>query len=106
MYETRLDYGTVPGADQLARRTSTLTKRISELWSALRSHQNTFVPAAERIRVAVAELAAIFPQVSLLFRLVHNITTQTHAPFLFITICHFFIISKIHYEIKIEDSLG
>lgn len=42
-----------------------MTKRIQELWSAVKPPESNFVyvPCAERIRVAVAELTAIFPQV-------------------------------------------
>lgn len=42
-----------------------MTRRIQELWMAMQDskQREAFVPCAERIRVAVAELTAIFPQV-------------------------------------------
>ncbi|KAK0095721.1 hypothetical protein PV326_007594 [Microctonus aethiopoides] len=53
----------LPSSDQVTRRTEQVTKRIQELWMAMQdpTHRETFVPCAERIRVAVAELTAIFP---------------------------------------------
>lgn len=50
----------------MTRRTEQVTRRIQELWLAMQdpSQREAFVPCAERIRVAVAELTAIFPQVT------------------------------------------
>ncbi|XP_033212377.1 ARF GTPase-activating protein GIT1 isoform X3 [Belonocnema kinseyi] len=60
------EYGAAsrPPREEVTRRTGQVTKRIQELWNAMQdpSHREAFVPCAERIRVAVAELAAIFPQ--------------------------------------------
>lgn len=55
----------LPSSDEVTRRTEQVTKRIQELWMAMQDpgHREAFVPCAERIRVAVAELTAIFPQV-------------------------------------------
>ncbi|OXU22117.1 hypothetical protein TSAR_004541 [Trichomalopsis sarcophagae] len=55
---------TLPPSEEVTRRTEQVTRRIQELWMAMQdpAHRETFVPCAERIRVAVAELAAIFPQ--------------------------------------------
>lgn len=54
----------MPLPEEVIRRTNQVTKRIQELWSAVRPPESNFVyvPCAERIRVAVAELTAIFPQ--------------------------------------------
>ncbi|XP_058797903.1 ARF GTPase-activating protein GIT2 [Phymastichus coffea] len=54
----------LPPSDEVTRRTEQVTRRIQELWMAMQDplHREAFVPCAERIRVAVAELAAIFPQ--------------------------------------------
>ncbi|XP_051164978.1 ARF GTPase-activating protein GIT1 isoform X1 [Leptopilina boulardi] len=53
-----------PPREEVTRRTGQVTKRIQELWMAMQdpSRRETFVPCAEKIRVAVAELTAIFPQ--------------------------------------------
>uniref|UniRef100_A0A0C9RS72 GIT2_0 protein n=1 Tax=Fopius arisanus TaxID=64838 RepID=A0A0C9RS72_9HYME len=55
----------LPSCDEVTRRTEQVTRRIQELWMAMQDpgHREAFVPCAERIRVAVAELTAIFPQV-------------------------------------------
>jgi G protein-coupled receptor kinase interacting protein 2 len=55
----------LPLAEEVVRRTDQVTKRIQELWASMQDLEgrDTFVPCAERIRVAVAELTAIFPQV-------------------------------------------
>lgn len=55
---------TLPSADEVNHRTDLVTRRIQELWTAMQSNanRNSYVPCAERIRVAVAELSAIFPQ--------------------------------------------
>lgn len=53
-----------PPREEVTRRTGQVTKRIQELWMAMQDpkRRETFIPCAERIRVAVAELTAIFPQ--------------------------------------------
>lgn len=55
----------MPQSEEVVRRTDQVTKRIQELWATMQSPdtRHAFVPCAERIRVAVAELTAIFPQV-------------------------------------------
>lgn len=55
----------MPLAEEVKRRTDQLTKRIQELWTSMQNieKRDALVPCAERIRVAVAELTAIFPQV-------------------------------------------
>nr|XP_012226584.1 PREDICTED: ARF GTPase-activating protein GIT1 [Linepithema humile] len=54
----------LPPSEEVTRRTEQVTRRIAELWMAMQdpSQREAFVPCAERIRVAVAELTAIFPQ--------------------------------------------
>ncbi|KAG7204050.1 hypothetical protein KM043_001908 [Ampulex compressa] len=54
----------LPPSEEVTRRTEQVTRRIQELWMAMQdsSQREAFVPCAERIRVAVAELTAIFPQ--------------------------------------------
>ncbi|XP_072744882.1 ARF GTPase-activating protein GIT1-like [Anoplolepis gracilipes] len=60
------EYGapSLPPNEEVTRRTEQVTRRIQELWMAMQdpSQREAFVPCAERIRVAVAELTAIFPQ--------------------------------------------
>lgn len=60
------EYGisNLPSSEEVTRRTEQVTRRIQELWMAMQdpSQREAFVPCAERIRVAVAELTAIFPQ--------------------------------------------
>ena len=55
----------LPPSEEVTRRTEQVTRRIQELWMAMQDpkQREAFVPCAERIRVAVAELTAIFPQV-------------------------------------------
>lgn len=55
----------LPLAEEVVRRTDQVTKRIQELWASMQDLEgrDSFVPCAERITVAVAELTAIFPQV-------------------------------------------
>ncbi|KAL7286050.1 hypothetical protein TKK_0019658 [Trichogramma kaykai] len=54
----------LPASEEVTRRTEHVTKRIQELWMAMQDpgRREAFVPCAERIRVAVSELVAIFPQ--------------------------------------------
>lgn len=56
----------LPRTDEVKYRTEIVTRRIQELWSVMqdKTAKEAFVPCAERIRVAVAELTAIFPVVS------------------------------------------
>jgi G protein-coupled receptor kinase interacting protein 2 len=55
----------LPPSEEVVRRTDQVTKRIQELWVSMQDLEgrDTFVPCAEKIRAAVAELSAIFPQV-------------------------------------------
>lgn len=59
---------TMPLPEEVMRRTDQVTKRIQELWVSMQEqgapvvNRDTFIPCAERIRVAVAELTAIFPK--------------------------------------------
>lgn len=64
--QKRLD-PTLPLSEEVKHRTDLVTRRIQELWSAMQdvTLKDAFVPCSERIRVAVAELAAIFPTVIL-----------------------------------------
>lgn len=61
----------LPPSEEVTRRTEQVTRRIQELWMAMQDpkQREAFVPCAERIRVAVAELTAIFPQVRCAFLL-------------------------------------
>jgi len=65
MYETRdslrAQTAQMPQSEEVVRRTDQVTKRLQELWTTMQS-KHALVPCAERIRVAVAELTAIFPQ--------------------------------------------
>lgn len=58
----------MPQSEEVVRRTDQVTKRIQELWATMQAPdtRHAFMPCAERIRVAVAELTAIFPQVNVL----------------------------------------
>ncbi|XP_069702945.1 ARF GTPase-activating protein GIT2 isoform X2 [Periplaneta americana] len=55
----------LPPSEEVVRRTDQVTKRIQELWASMQvlETRDAFVPCAERIKVAVAELIAIFPQI-------------------------------------------
>lgn len=59
---------TMPLPEEVMRKTDQVTKRIQELWVSMQEqsspglNRDIFVPCAERIRVAVAELTAIFPK--------------------------------------------
>ncbi|XP_053684995.1 ARF GTPase-activating protein Git [Sabethes cyaneus] len=52
-----------PSFDEVKKRTDLVARRIKELFAAMQelSKTDAFIPCAERIRVAVAELIAIFP---------------------------------------------
>lgn len=64
LYQRQLYTQGTPRYEDVIRRTEQVAKRIKELWTAVQAGDfTTFVPCAERIRVAVAELTAIFPQV-------------------------------------------
>lgn len=68
----------LPHSDEVKYRTEVVTRRIQELWSVMQemSSNDAFVPGAERIRIAVAELTAIFPMVKCLKNqnfLLHNV---------------------------------
>lgn len=56
----------LPRSDEVKYRTEVVTRRIQELWQVMQemTANDAFVPCAERIRVAVAELTTIFPPVS------------------------------------------
>ncbi len=73
--QKRLD-PTLPLSEEVKHRTDLVTRRIQELWSAMQDAtlKEAFVPCSERIRVAVAELVAIFPTVISNFRSVFIIT--------------------------------
>lgn len=54
----------LPKYEDVLRRTEQVTKRIQELWTAMKeSDHGTFVPCAGRIRVAVTDLIVLFAQV-------------------------------------------
>lgn len=64
MYQMPNQQQTYPSVEEVNHRTDLVTRRIQELWAAMQSNiiNNSYVPCAERIRVAVAELMAIIPQ--------------------------------------------
>lgn len=64
LYSSSTVGGVMPVSEEVIRRTDQVTKRIQELVVSMQSSAgcDAFVPCAERIRVAVAELTAIFPQ--------------------------------------------
>lgn len=54
----------LPASEEVKHRTDVVTRRIQELWSVVQDQvRDAFIPCAERIRVAIEELAAIFPAV-------------------------------------------
>lgn len=57
----------LPHSDEVKHRTEIVTRRIQELWSLMQemTSNNAFIPGAERIRIAVTELTAIFPAVNI-----------------------------------------
>lgn len=60
----------LPRSDEVKYRTEIVTRRIQELWNVMQQDmtaKDAFVPSAERIRMAVADLTAIFPVVSARF---------------------------------------
>ncbi|XP_049863652.1 ARF GTPase-activating protein GIT1 isoform X2 [Schistocerca gregaria] len=64
LYSSSTVGGVMPVSEEVIRRTDQVTKRIQELVVSMQGSAgcDAFVPCAERIRVAVAELTAIFPQ--------------------------------------------
>lgn len=53
----------MPAPEDVKDRTDTVTKRIQELWAAMvDNRRELFLPCAVRIRAAVGDLTAIFPQ--------------------------------------------
>lgn len=56
----------LPLSEDVVRHTDHVTKCMQEFWTHIRSSEacKAFVPGAEKIRTAVVELTAIFPQVS------------------------------------------
>lgn len=60
----QLQSGALPASEEVKHRTDVVTRRIQELWSVVQDQvRDAFVPCAERIRVAIEELTAIFPTV-------------------------------------------
>lgn len=56
----------LPPAEEVKHRTDVVTRRIQELWTAMQDQvRDAVVPGAERIRIAIEELTAIFPQVNI-----------------------------------------
>lgn len=53
----------LPLVEEVTKRTEIVTRRIQELWLAMQdlSKKEPFVPCAERIRIGVSDLIAIFP---------------------------------------------
>lgn len=66
----------LPRAEVVKYLTDSVTRRIQELWTAMQemASNDAYIPCAERIRVAVADLTAVFPGVSwkLWFSLVNH----------------------------------
>lgn len=79
-------FGPLPHSDDVKHRTEVVTRRIQELWSVMQemTSNDVFVPGADRIRVAVSELTALFPAVthSLYFRLI-PLNSHHFLPFSF-----------------------
>jgi G protein-coupled receptor kinase interactor 2 len=53
----------LPLVEEVTKRTEVVTRRIQELWLAMQdlTKKDPFVPCSERIRIGVADLIAIFP---------------------------------------------
>lgn len=77
--------GPLPHSEDVKHRTEVVTRRIQELWSVMQemTSNDVFVPGADRIRAAVAELTALFPAV------------KTHFFFSFNRILHKFM---LHFD--------
>jgi len=70
----------MPAPEDVKDRTDTVTKRIQELWAAMvDNRRELFLPCAVRIRAAVGDLTAIFPQAVM--------TIYTQYKFLLTKIC-------------------
>ncbi|XP_051515200.1 ARF GTPase-activating protein GIT2a isoform X2 [Myxocyprinus asiaticus] len=54
----------LPSTEDVIRKTEQITKNIQELLRAAQEnkHESSFIPCAERIHVAVSEMAALFPK--------------------------------------------
>lgn len=57
---------TLPRTEVVKYLTDSVTRRIQELWTAMQemTSNDAYIPCAERIRVAVVDLTAMFPPVS------------------------------------------
>lgn len=66
----------LPRSDEVKLRTEIVTRCIQELWNVMQdmSAKEVFVPCAERVRAAVANLTAIFPVV----KMFHNFYNYQH----------------------------
>lgn len=54
---------TLPSTEDVIRKTEQITKNIQELLRAAQENKHdSFIPCAERIHVAVTEMAALFPK--------------------------------------------
>lgn len=78
-------FGPLPHSDDVKHRTEIVTRRIQELWSVMQemTSNDVFVPGADRIRMAVTELTALFPAVIHSLLLIESIKHTTFLPFLF-----------------------
>uniref|UniRef100_A0A671QAW1 ARF GTPase-activating protein GIT2-like n=1 Tax=Sinocyclocheilus anshuiensis TaxID=1608454 RepID=A0A671QAW1_9TELE len=57
----------LPSTDDVIRKTEQITKNIQELLRAAQENKHeSFIPCAERIHVAVNEMAALFPKVAII----------------------------------------
>jgi G protein-coupled receptor kinase interactor 2 len=67
----------MPAPEDVKDRTDTVTKRIQELWAAMvDNRRELFLPCAVRIRAAVGDLTAIFPQAVKIFNSVIKFTAN------------------------------
>lgn len=55
----------LPRAEVVKYLTDSVTRRIQELWTVMQemTSNDAYIPCADRIRVAVADLTAVFPKV-------------------------------------------
>lgn len=62
----KVSTNSLPHSDDVKVHTEVVTRRIQELWTAMQEMNNSesFVPCAERIKISVNELSALFPDVS------------------------------------------
>lgn len=78
---------TLPSAEEVKHRTDIVTRRIQELWTAMQDQvRDAFVPCAERIRVAIEELTAVFPKVTILFSNVFKKTKRNLIHIMYIQV--------------------